>query len=223
MEEETTVSQETTVDETAAPSVSGTETTTEAVEAPADVSDQPVEEKKPRSEQRIHELSKRLKESEQRADYWERLNATPPETPTSEPQDVYSAEQIAEVIMNKQQTAEIARQKEEANKELKNDITETLVKHPDLESNDKLSKTIFAYAQANNMRISDAADEIKSQIKANEEKVKKEVLATQSGRVGVTTPQGGRVSDGADKINVDSMSEEEKSANWGKILQSYQK
>jgi hypothetical protein len=223
MEEETTVSQETPADDTAAPSVSEDQTTSEVETAPADVSDQPTEEAKPRAEKRIHELSKRLKESEQRADYWERLNA-PPVAPADVPEsDVYSAEQIADVIMRKQQTQRQEESKLEANRELQKDITETLLKHPDLETNDKLSKTVFAYAQANNMRISDAADEIKSQIKANEEKVKKEVIASQSGRLGVTTPSGGRVSTGADKIDVDSMSEEEKSANWGKILQSYQK
>lgn len=215
--------QETSVEETTAPSASEEQTTSEVEEAPADVSDQPTEEEKPRAEKRIHELSKRLKESEQRADYWEQLNAQPV-APTELPQqETYSAEDIANVILSKQQTLEQEKQKKEANEELKQDITATLKKHPDLDTNDKLSRVVFSYAQANNMRLVDAADEIKAQIKANEEKVKKELLATQSGRVGVTTPSGSRVSTGDEKVNINSMSDDDKSANWGKILQSYQK
>jgi hypothetical protein len=201
-----------------------TETTSETETAPVAVSEQPEEEvKTPRAEVRIHELSKRLKESEQKAEYWEKLNA-PPVAPADVPDgDTYSAEQIADVIMAKQQAQQVESNKTEANKELQRDILETLQKHPDLDTNDKLSRTVFNYAQANNMRIIDAADEVKSQIKAEAEKVRKEVLASQSGRVGVTTPSGGKVSSGEETIDINSLSEEEKSANWGKILQSYQK
>lgn len=214
--------QETPADDTATPSASEEQTPLETEEAPADVSDQP-EEKEPRAEKRIHELSKRLKESESRADYWERINAQPV-APTELPeQEVYSAEQIADVILSKQQSLEQEKQRTEANKEMKKDIEETLIKHPDLEKNDKLSKAVFSYAQANNMRISDAADELKAQIKADEEKVKKELIASQSGRIGVTTPKGGRISSGEETIDINSLSPAEKETNWGKILQSYQK
>lgn len=225
-EEETTpeVSQETPAETTAAPSESEEQTTSETETAPADVSTQPAEEvKPPRAEQRIHELSKRLKESEQKAEYWEKLNA-PPVAPMDVPEgETYSAEQIADVILQKQQAQQIESNKTEANKELQRDILETLKKHPDLDTDDEMSRTVFNYAQANNMRIIDAADAIKAKIKAEAEKAHKELLASQSGRVGVTTPSGGKVSNGEEKIDVSSLSDEEKSANWGKILQSYQK
>jgi hypothetical protein len=72
------------------------------------------------------------------------------------------------------------------------------------------------------MRISEAADEIKSQLKADEDRIKKSLLASQSGRIGVTTPQSGKVSSGTEKVNLNSLSDEEKAANWGKVLESYQ-
>jgi hypothetical protein len=225
MDNETDVaSQEAPVETTTTESSPETETTPEVETAPADVSDQPTEEvKPPRSEQRIHELTKRLKETEKRAEYWETLN-TPPVAPMEVPYaDNYSAEQIADIILQKQQTQDYAKQKAEADKEMQRDIIETLQKHPDLDTNDKLSRTVFNYAQANNMRIIDAADEIKAEMAKEAEKVRKEVVASQSGRVGVTTPSGGKVSSGEEKININSLSDEEKSANWGKILQSYQK
>jgi hypothetical protein len=218
---EEAIAPEAQVETTTPESAPETETPSETATAPADVSDQPVEEA-PRAEKRIHELSKRLKESEQRADYWERLNATPPVAPTDEPQEFYTADQIAESIIRKQKTELIESQKVEANRELQEDIQQTLDSHPDLNTNDKLSKAVFAYAQSNNMRISDAANEIKAQIKADEDRIKKELLATQSGRIGVTTPSGGRVSTGSDRVSLESMSDEDKANNWGKILQSYQ-
>lgn len=215
-------SQEETVETTTTESAPEIETTPEVETAPADAPAQPTEEvKPPRAEQRIHELSKRLKETEQRAEYWENLNA-PPVAPVDVPEsDTYSAEQIADVIMAKQQAQQVERNKAEANKELQRDILETLQKHPDLDTNDKLSKTVFNYAQANNMRIIDAADEVKAQIKAEAEKAHKEILASQSGRAGVTTPSGGKVSTGEEKIDINSLSDEEKAANWGKILDNY--
>jgi len=220
--ENATTSQEAPAEITAPESAPETETTTETETAPADVSDQPEEVGKPRAEKRINELSKRLKAETQRADYWETINAQPV-PPTEQPEgDYVTAEQIADQVIYKQQVREQKRQKDEANKELQRDINETLVKHPDLESNDRLSRAVFAYAQANNMRISDAADELKTQVKTEAEKVRKELLATQSSRVGVTTPQGGRVSSGEEKIDINSLSESEKAANWGKILESYQ-
>jgi hypothetical protein len=226
-EETATASEETqeaTAEQTAPESAPETKETPEVEKAPVAVSEQPTEEvKTPRAEQRIHELSKRLKESEQKAEYWEKLNA-PPVTPVDVPDsENYSAEQIADVILQKQQAQNIESQKAEANKEMQRDILETLKKHPDLDTNDKLSRTVINYAQANNMRIIDATDEVKAQIKAEAEKSYKELLASQSGRVGVTTPSGGKVSSGEEKIDVNSLSEEEKAANWGKILQSYQK
>jgi hypothetical protein len=209
---------------TATPSASEEQTTSETETAPVAVSEQPAEEvKPPRAEVRIHELSKRLKETEQRADYWEKRNA-PPVTPVDVPEgEVYSAEQIADVILQKQQTQQIESQRAEADKEMQRDILETLKKHPDLDTNDKLSRTVFNYAQANNMRIIDAADEIKTEMAKEADKAKKEVIASQSGRAGVTTPTGGKVSTGEEKIDFNSLSEEERAANWGKILQSYQK
>jgi len=223
--EEATVSEETPVEETTPESAPETETPSETETAPADVSDQPVEEvKKPRAEQRIHELSKRLKDAEQKADYWEKFNAPEPVTPMDEPQGEYlTADQIADSVLRKQQIQQYEKDKSEANKEMQKDILVTLEKHPDLEGNDKLSRTVFSYAQANNMRISDAADEIKAQIEVNENKVKKELLASRSGRLGVTTPSGGKVSTGEEKIDISSLSDEEKAANWNKILDSYSK
>jgi hypothetical protein len=224
-DENATTSQEVIVDDTTTESAPAEQTTSETETAPADVSTQPVEgvpSAEPRAEKRIHELSKRLKESESRADYWERINAKPVPPTEQSDSEFLTADQIADTILYKQQVMNQEKQKAEANKELQVDISETLIKHPDLESNDKLSRVVFSYAQANGMRISDAADEIKSQIKANEEKVKKEILASQSGRIGVTTPSGGRVSNGSEKIDFSSLSPAEKSANWGKILQSYQ-
>jgi len=223
--EEATVSKETPVEETTTPSASEIETSSETETAPADVSDQPVEEaKKPRAEQRIHELSKRLKDAEQKADYWEKFNAPELVAPMDEPQGEFlTADQIADSVLRKQQIQQYEKDKSDANKEMQRDILVTLQKHPDLEGNDKLSRTVFSYAQANNMRISDAADEVKTQIKANEDKVKKELLASQSGRLGVTTPSGGKVSIGEEEIDINSLSDKEKAANWNKILQSYQK
>lgn len=214
--------QEAPVETTTPDSAPETKTTPEVEKAPAAVSEQSTEEvKPPRAEQRIHELSKRLKESEQKAEYWETLN-TPPVTLTDVPEgDVYTPEQIGDVIVAKQKAERIEAEKVEANKELQRDILETLKENPDLDSNDALSRTVFNYAQANNMKIKDAAREIKSQIKAEAEKVHKELLASQSGRVGVTTPSSGKVSTGEEKIDINSLSDEEKAANWGKILQSY--
>ena len=233
MDNETTVSdenQETSAEQTATPSESEEQTTPNVEEAPAGVSDQPTDEvkeekKPPRSEQRIHELSKRLKEAEQRANYWEKLNAPPvaPLPAETAEGEFLTADQIADSVVKKQQTQEWERQNKEANKEMERDILDTLKKYPDLETNDKLGSAIFAYAQANKMRILDAADEVKTQIKADEERVKKELLASRSGRVGVTTPQSGKVSTGEEKININSLSDEEKAANWSKILESYQK
>jgi hypothetical protein len=216
-------SQEETVETTTPESAPETETTPEVETAPAAVSEQPTEEvKPPRAEQRIHELSKRLKETEQRAEYWEQLNAQTPVMPMDETKEVYSGEEIADIILRKQNAQQIENNKIEANKELQRDILQTLQKHPDLEENVKLSRTVFNYAQANNMRIQDAADEIKAEMAKVAEKAKKEALASQSGRVGVTTPSSGKVSSGEEKIDINSLSEEEKAANWGKILQSYQ-
>jgi hypothetical protein len=50
---------------------------------------------------------------------------------------------------------------------------------------------------------------------------KKKVLAEQASKVGVSSPRGESVSDNAPAIDISQMSEEEKRANWNKIISNY--
>jgi hypothetical protein len=232
--EDEVVGQEPTVEETVvapqAESQTSEETPSEVEEAPAAVSEQPTEEKvetekAPRAESRIHELAKRAKEAESEVAYWKQLAAqAQPQEPVVTEDGTYSAEQIADVILQKQQALDVEKQRQEAAKSMRKDIAETLQSHPDLDQDDELAEIVYNFAAAKGISLKSAADRIKARISNEKAKAEKKVIAEKALKGNVSSPQGSSVASGeAPKPDISKMSEDEKAANWGQILSSYQK
>jgi len=210
------------------------ETASETEGSEVATSEQPAEEEKTddnpsRSQSRIRELSKKAKEAEERAEYWESLARQAPEIPNVESEDgTYTVDQVADVLMAKQDAREIERKKDDARKALRQDIETSVEKYPELQTDDDLAQMVYGYAVQKKISLTSAADQIISRMKAQEAKAAKvaeaKTVASQSIRSGVSSPQGGSVSDGAmPPPDVSSMSEEEKAANWNKIISSFNK
>jgi len=186
----------------------------------------PTEEAKeetPRSEKRIQQLAREKNEAKEEAEYWKNLAGQAPPMPET-PEDGYvTAEQVADTVLAKQEGIRIQEQKKQAQKALENDIVETLKAHPNLETDDDLAKAVYANAQTQGISLKASAEWFEKLItKEKETAVKKEVAARQI-RSGVSSPQGSSVSKGeSGRPNINSMTEDEKAANWNDILASYQ-
>ena len=206
MEDEVVSSQEESVEETIetpqVESETSEETPSEVEQSPADVSDQPTEEKeepekKPRAETRIHELAKRAKEAESEVAYWKQLAAQAvPSQPIVTEDGTYSAEQIADVILQKQNAQKIEEQKLEATKSMQKDIAETLQSHPDLDQDDELAEIVYNFALSKGISLKSAADKIKARISTEKVKAEKKVIAEKALKGNVSSPQGSSVSTG---------------------------
>jgi hypothetical protein len=191
--------------------------------------EQPAEEAKTesRAANRIKQLNRKAKEAEERAEYWENLARQAPEIPQVESEDgTFTADQVADVILAKQSAQEVEKQRDAARKALVSDIRESVEKYPELQSDDDLAQMVYGYAVQKRISLQSAADQVISRIKAQEAKAAKiaqqKTTASQAIRTGVSSPQGGTISDGQlPPPDVSSMSEEEKAANWSKIVASY--
>ncbi len=245
MTDETPVTEETpkVEEETTAPSESereafdkfnASQTASETEEAPAVVSEQPVEEEKPsRAQSRIKELAHKVKETKEEVDYWKNL-AQPNPQPTPQatdqmPQDgeyqedggYLTADQIADATYQRIQADKLAEKQEEAKIALQKDIKKVIKTHPDLEKDDDLAELVFNYAVTKGISLSSAADVIKGKIEAEAIKREQKLLAERGLKSGVASPQGKSVSSGEKApVNLANMSEEEKRANWNEIINS---
>jgi hypothetical protein len=200
----------------------------EVEEAPADVSDQPTEdveteEKPPRAQTRIKELTSRAKQAEEEVAYWRQLAAQPKQAePVVTEDGTYSAEQIADVIMQKQQAAELEKGRVEAAKSMQKDIAETLQVHPDLDQDDEKAELVYNLALSKGISLKAAADRFSAMIKSERAKAEKKVIAEKAQKAGVSSPQGSSVARGeTPKPDIANMSDEERQANWGQIIENY--
>lgn len=214
--------------ETTAPSTSEDETTTETPEeAPADVSDQPEEdvEKTPRAQKRIQELTHKLKQAEEKASYWDELNAQAPEAVAEENEDgVVTVESIAKAVKNELKADQIESRKGEAAKARQLDAYETLQAHPVLQDDEELAEMVVAFAKEKKITFRAAADRIVSRTNNVAKKAEAKAVADRALKVGASSPAGGRVSSGQMSApDVTTMSEDDKAANWNQILAGFGK
>lgn len=210
--------------ETTAPSTSETETTPKTDQSEVATSEQPAEDgKKPRSEARIQELIKKNKELEAKVDYWDRMAAQPDQSTATEQTDseFLTADQVAEAVLRKQKAEQIVVDKAKAQTDMQKDAAAALEAHPELQSDDDLATMVVAFAREKRISFTAAANIVKAKMEAESKKAEQKVLASQSMRAGASTPQGGNVSSGGETpIDIANMTEDEKRANWSKIVSS---
>jgi|SRR6185369_5040655 len=223
MDNESVVEETQTVEtETTTPSTSETETTPEVETSSETTSESPTTEEQPRAQARIQQLNRKVKELEEKASYWDALQAQPPAPPTDEGDGEVTVESIADAVVRKQNIERMESTRQEAAGAMQKDALDALTAHPDLETDDELAAIVVAYAEKNKLSFKAAADTIKSRMTQEQKKAESKVLATQAQKTGATSPSGARVSTGEmEPINLSNMTEEEKAANWSKILASY--
>lgn len=217
-------SQEPAVEETIESTNDEQETSTDVEMSEAGTEAQPTDgERQSRSQSRIQELNKKRKEAQEEAEYWRSLAQKQPDLAPVEPENgVYTAEQIADIILQKQESKRIEESKKTAAKSLQDDIQKTLEAHPDLAEDDDLAEIVFNFAAQKGISLVAAADRIKSKLSSERAKVEKRAIATQASKASVSSPQGSKVSNGeAPKPDVSNMTEDEKRANWNTILNNY--
>lgn len=199
------------------------ETTTTDETAPADVSDQPEEvEKTPRAEKRIQELARKNKELADKAAYWEKLNAKPPEdSPTDETDEdgAVTVDGIADAVIRKQKAEQIEIDKVKAREDLQRDALETVDAYPVLAEDDELAEMVTSYAEKSGLSLKASAARIFDRIDKASKKAEIKDNASKATRVGAASPSAVKVSTGqAAPLDVSKMSEAEKRANWDQIL-----
>lgn len=189
------------------------------VEQPeADTSVQPTEEPKSRSKERIQQLTAKAKELETEVDYWKNLNKQP-EIVQAEESDEVTVDQIATAVLNKQAEQQAKRDRDDAATKMKADVAETIKVYPELDSDDDLAAIVVSVAEKRGISIRKAADTVMDLISKEKETAEKKVIASQASRAGVSSPAGSPVNTGAEpSFDLSSMSEEEKAANWDKVI-----
>lgn len=211
--------------ETTPPSTSETQTASETEMSEEPTSEAPAEEEKklPRSEKRIQELTRKNKELEEKASYWDALNAQPPTAPPSNEENdgTVTVDGIADAVLRKQQIANFEQVKYQAQDAMQRDALAALTAHPELESDNELADLVVAYAKEKKISFKAAADRVKTRMEQEREKAEKKALASRANTQGASSPSGGRVSSGEmAPINIANMTEQEKAANWDRILAS---
>jgi hypothetical protein len=215
---------------TTPPSTSEIETPSESVEtSEVATSEQPAEEKPNRSQQRIQELSKKAKEADERATYWETLakqGEPQPEPAATGDDEEFGVDQLADAVVQRLERGSHEEKAQKAQKELTEDLITVLQKYPELDSDDELAELIVARAQAKGIRLSAAADQVMGKIAEKAKLTEKKVLADEAARSGNPSGNGTKVSTSEPvKKNVDlmKMTKDEEKDNWSQILESYQK
>lgn len=229
MEQEAVVDSQESLDEkTSTPSTGEeqTESTPEPQDETTEVatSEQPAEETEAvsRSQERIRELVKGKKEAQEEAEYWRSLAQEPQKIEVGEPDESgYTLEQISASVVNKLNEAQTAQQKKEAAQALKKDIENTIKAYPELDKDDDLAAIVMSVAEKRGISVRAAADRVMTMVQEKESVREKKVLANQASKVGVSAPRGESVANNAPSLNIAQLSEEEKRANWDKIISNY--
>ncbi len=229
MEQEAVVDSQGSLDEkTSTPSTSEeqTESTPEPQVETTEVatSEQPAEETEAvsRSQERIRELVRGKKEAQEEAEYWKNLAIEPQMLEVGDPDESgYTLEQISASVVNKLNEAQTAQQKKEAAQALKKDIEATIKTYPELDKDDDLAAIVMSVAEKRGISVRSAADRVMAMVKDRESVREKKVLAGQASKVGVSAPRGESVANNAPSLNISQLSEDEKRANWDKIINNY--
>lgn len=203
----------------ATPSDIGTEevAVTEAETSEVATSEQPAEEttgeqpKASRAQARISELA-----SER--NYWKDLalqNAPLNETPKPDSsEEGVGLEDIANAVVGKLEEKARLSKAEQAQKVMYQDALQATAEFPELDSDERLAKRVIAIAQADGISITEAARDYLGTTKAQTRKV-----AESTARETVATPSAKGVSNGQPApLDLNSLSEEQKEANWGSIV-----
>lgn len=199
------------------------QTTTEPEEAPADVLEQPEPvDETPRAQKRIQELTRKNKELEEKAAYWDQLSAKIPDAVDENEDGTVTVDAIADAVLRKQEAKQIENNRTQAQTDMQRDAAETLIAYPVLEKDNELADMVVAYAEKNRISIKAAAAKVMNRFDTAQKKAEAKTLASQATRAGASSPTGERVSTGAmAPPDVSKMSEEEKAANWDNIIASY--
>lgn len=206
----------------------------QTVEPPeADTSDQPtdvsedapaeqVEEPKSRSQERIHQLTGKVNDLQEQVDYWKSINKQPEVLPIEENEDGVTVDQISASVINKLAERDAERERTSAAKAMQADVAQTIQVYPELDSDDDLAAIVVSMAEKRGISIRSAADKVMGLISKEKETAEKRVMASQAQRVGVSSPQGVSVGNGApSKMDVSSMSEQDKESNWDAYLAAH--
>jgi len=229
METETVVDSQESLDElTSSQSASETQTEpeveTETETSEADTSDQPAEEsnKGTRSQERIRQLVRGAKEAKEEAEYWKKLAQEPKMMDIGDVDEGgYTLDQISASVVNTLNQQKTIEEKNKAAEAMKQDIEATIEAYPDLDQDDDLSAIVMSVAEKRGISIKSAADRVMSMVREKEAITEKKVKAEQAIKSGVSAPRGESVANNAPAIDISQMSEEEKRANWSKIISNY--
>lgn len=185
--------------------------------------DKPVEEPKPtRSQERIQQLTQKVKSAEAEVEYWKNLNKQPEVLPVEESEDGVTVDQIANAVLNKQAEAKAKEDREAAAEAMKADVAATIEVYPELDADDDLAAIVVSVAEKQKISIRAAADKVMGLVSKEKETAEKRTLASQALRSGVASPQGSPVGNGTEPpLDISRMSEEEKEANWERILAAH--
>lgn len=206
-------------EETSAPSASETESAPEAETSEAATSEQPAEEEtvsedqpKGRAQERITKLASKAREAEERANYWEDLaKGNQPSEPSEE------GEVTVDEIVNK---LDERLSKKEAHKTMVQDAYAAIDRYPELDTDDDLAADVLALARGRGISMVAAADRVigrrNDQIQATDQAKSN---AETAHKASAAAPTSKKVATGeAPPIDLSTMSEEEKAANWGTIV-----
>lgn len=203
-------------EETPAPSASETESAPEAETSEADTLDQPAEEAT--GEQPKSRATERIREAIAERNYWKDLalqNAPlKEEEEVTEESDGIGVKDIAKAVISELEAKETSKKVSEAQRLAIQDAAEATRKYPELDTDERLARRVLAIAQADGISISEAADEY-----IGSQKAQARSAAETNLRTGVGKPVAKTVSTGqAPPVDLSSLSESEKEANWGKIV-----
>jgi hypothetical protein len=191
----------------------------------AGTSDQPEVEVQPepkptRAQKRIEELTKRAKEAEEKAQYWEALNAKPQEYALEPDEDGnVTPEQVANLTVAKMEAKELERQRKGAEQAMQQDMLSTYEAYPELNDDQELADLVVAQALNKGITLKASADRIMKRFASTQKETQARTLATAASKNAVLTPSAGRVGSGeAAPVDWKNMSDDERRANWGKIV-----
>ena len=204
----------------ATPSVPATDESavTEAATSEVATLEQPAEEttgeqpKASRAQARISELT-------HEKNYWKDLalqNAPSEEKPKpADDSEGIGLDDIAEAVVSRLEDKARSSRAKNAEQQMLADAAQASAEFPQLDQDERLARRVIAIAQADGISITEAARDYLGRTTVSR------TTTEQASRESIATPPARKVSTGTvAPIDIASMSEAEKAANWGKYIQT---
>lgn len=208
------------------PATQTEETSPDSYSEPSEAatSEQP-EDKKSRAQERITQLSQRVKEAKAEADYWRKLSQPQPEAPKIESEDGYlTAEQIADAVDYRLSMKDRQYQAEVAKSQLAQDYLQAVESYPEVASDADLADMVVSMAMSRGITLTAAAERVIGRIQGVQRQAEARTMATEAAKNKSSSPQPGRVGNGEPvRPKLEEISENERRENWADIVSKYKR